>query len=383
MDNMDRKAAIVGMSQTRHEGTKSREALADMIFQTTHAALEDAGLELNKIDSIVLAAHDSMDGRSITSMLTAPPAGAHLKDEIRVADDGAFGVALAWLRLLSGEFGTSLVVSWSKLSEGDFDAITSLNFEPVFYRPFGFNYVTAHAIQAMSYCSHYGISEEQAARVVVKNRSHAARNRLAHMRDPVTEDEVMNSKLLAFPLKELDLPPRSDGACAMVLAAGDRIKSAKSVYAWIKGIGWSNDTYFLGDKDLWTMPSLSDAAQRAYRMAGIGRPLGEIDVAELHDLTTFHELMEYEALGFCQPGEGGMLIDQGVTSMKGKLPVNPSGGALSSHPHTAVGLVRVAEAALQVAGKAGQHQVSGAKTALAHGASGMCGQSNCVVILGR
>ena len=109
----------------------------------------------------------------------------------------------------------------------------------------------------------------------------------------------------------------------------------------------------------------------------------EIDVAELYDITSFHELMEYEALGFCKAGEGGKFIDSGTTYSGMELPVNPSGGMLSSNPYIAVGLYRVAEAALQVSGKAGKRQVPNAKTALAHGMSGMCGQSNCVVILGN
>jgi acetyl-CoA C-acetyltransferase len=116
-------------------------------------------------------------------------------------------------------------------------------------------------------------------------------------------------------------------------------------------------------------------------MAGIRDPLKEIDAAELYDVTSYHELMEYEALGFCAGGEGGRLMERGATSLGGELPVNPSGGMLSSNPYTAVGLFRVAEAALQVTGRAAGRQVPGAKVALAHGMSGICGQSNCVAIL--
>ena len=380
---MANRVAVIGTSQTKHEAAKRGDNLEDIIFEAARGALCDAELEIGDIDSVVLAAHDQIDGRSVTSMLTAPPAGAHLKDEIRVCEDGAFAVALAWLRLLSGELNTSLVVSWSKLSEGDFDVITSLNFEPMFYRPFGCNYVTAHALQATSYMSRYGITEAQAAKVTVKNRSHALNNPLAHLRQDVTVDDVLGSRLLAWPMKELDLPPHSDGACALVLTTQDKVGRAKDGCAWIKGVGWANDTYYLGDKELWELPSLILAAKRAYQMAGITNPLEQIDVAEVHDISSFHELMEYEALGLCKPGEGGRLNEQGITSMKGKLPTNPSGGTLSSHPYTAVGLIRVAEAALQVMGRAGEHQVSGAETAVAHGASGMCGQSNCVVILGK
>ncbi len=380
---MNKKAGIIGISQTKHASAKPDSELAEMIFEVTSGALEDARLTIKDIDSVVLAAHDLIDGRSITSMLTAPPAGCHMKDEIRLGDDGAFAVALAWMRLLSGEFNTSLVVSWSKLSEGDFDAITSLNFDPMFYRPMGFNYVTAHALQAMRFMARSGVTETQAAKVTVKNRSNARNNPLAQLRESVSIDEVLASKLLAWPLKELDLPPATDGACAMVITTEENVKPSNGQVAWIKGVGWANDTYYLGDKELGELPSLGMAAKQAYQMAGIEDPLKQIDLAEVHDITSFHELMAYEALGFCKQGEAGMLIDREITSRHGILPVNLSGGVLSSHPYTAVGLIRVAEAAMQVMGRAEGHQVPGVETALAHGASGMCGQTNCVLVLGK
>jgi acetyl-CoA C-acetyltransferase len=381
--DMAQKVAIIGVGQTKYEEAKRRDGLADVIFEAASKALDDAGLKRDDMDSVVMAAHDQIDGRSISSMLTAIPAGAYLKDETRVCEDGALAVALALVRLLTGEFNTSLVVSWAKLSEGNFDLITNLNFDPLYHRPFGLSYVTAHAIQAMRYMSRYGITEAQAAKVVAKNRSNALNNPLAHLQKGVTVDEVLKSKLLSWPLKELDLPPHSDGACALVLANEEWAKKARGGCVWIKGIGWNNDTYYIGDKELGELPSLAQAAKGAYQMAGIDNPLEQIDVAEVHDATSFHELMAYEALGFCKPGEGGRFIDDGMPAMSGKLPVNPSGGVLSSHPYTAVGLIRVAEAALQVMGRAQGHQVSGVKTALAHGMSGMCGQVNCVLVLSK
>ena len=193
--------------------------------------------------------------------------------------------------------------------------------------------------------------------------------------------EVLQSPYVSTPLRKLNLPPYSDGACAIVLATEEKAMKSGRPVAWVSGIGWSNDTYFMGDKDLSKLSSLSQAAEKAYAMAAIRNPLKEIDVAELYDVTSYHELMEYEALGFCKEGQAGKLIDSGATSIGGELPVNPSGGMLSSNPYTAVGLFRVAEAALQVSGRAGSRQVPGAITALAHGMSGICGQSNCVTIL--
>lgn len=376
------KVGIIGVAQSKYEAKKN-DHLIDLIFQVSTTALEDAGLTIKDIGTVVMAAHDLIDGRAISTMTLASGTGCYLKDHQRVADDGAFALALAYMRCLSGEFDTALVVSWTKCSEGNLDLVTSLNFDPFIHRPFGLNETVAHAIQSMSYMQRYGITEEQAAQVVVKNRSNALNNPCAHLQSKVTAEEVLDSRLMSWPLKELDLPPNSDGACALVLAKENKTKRGTGHCAWIKGVGWINDTYYMGDKELWRLGSLSLAAQRAYAMAGIRDPLGEIDVAEIHDVSSFHELMEYEALGFCREGEGGKFIERGIPTIDGELPINPSGGALSSNPYTAVGLVRVAEAALQVVGRAGDRQVPGVQTALAHGISGLCGQSNCVVILSK
>jgi len=379
------KVAIIGVAQSKYVESRG-DALADIIFEVSAKALEDAQLKINDIESVTLAAHDMVDGRAITTMLTAPPAGAYLKDEIRVAEDGAFAAALACLRILSGDFSTSLVVSWSKCSEcakGTLHKVANLSYDPFFYRPFALNDVTSYAIQAQRYMSRYNITEAQAAQVVVKNRANALNNELAHLQSRVTVDEVMESKPVSLPLKMLDLPPWSDGACALVLASEDVARRSKRPCAWVTGLGWANDTYYSGDKDLAELESLSLAASQAYKMAGISNPSKDIDVAEIHDVTSFHELMEYEALAFCPKGMAGKYLDSGATAIDGDLPVNPSGGCLSSNPYTAVGLIRVAEAALQIMGRAGNHQVPGVKTALAHGISGLCAQSNCVVILGK
>jgi acetyl-CoA C-acetyltransferase len=189
---------------------------------------------------------------------------------------------------------------------------------------------------------------------------------------------------VAWPLRRLNLATESDGACAMVLTTEDQAKKlGRPVLAWITGIGWATDTYFMGDRDLWHLPSLTTAAKKACAMAGIKNPAKEIDVAEIYDITSFQELMEYEALGFCAEGEGGKFIDSGAPLSSGKLPVNLSGGMLSSNPITAAGLFKVAEAALQVSGRAGKRQAPKANVALAHGMSGICGQSNYVTILSK
>ena len=118
-------------------------------------------------------------------------------------------------------------------------------------------------------------------------------------------------------------------------------------------------------------------------MAGIRNPLREIDVAEISEEFTYQELLWTEGLGFCDRGEGGKLVDSGKTRMGGKLPVNPSGGLLSGNPNGVAGMARAAEAVLQLRGQAGKRQVPGAKIALAHGVTGICGQHQAVMILGK
>ena len=116
-------------------------------------------------------------------------------------------------------------------------------------------------------------------------------------------------------------------------------------------------------------------------MAGITDPMNAVDVVELYDAFSYMEPLWLEGLGFCGPGEGGKLLDQGVTTMNGAMPVNPSGGVLSAHAMLVAGLARIVEAVLQLRGSAGFRQVPGAKTALAHGINGPCGQSHCVWVL--
>ncbi|MDY6851594.1 MAG: thiolase family protein [Thermodesulfobacteriota bacterium] len=373
---MNDKVAIVGIGMKKQE-PKTDETLYDMIFEASALALSNAGLEREDLDSIVLAASDLVDGISISSMVTATAAGAYLKDEIKVADDGIFGLALACLRIMTGQFSNSIVVGWSKCSQGSINNITSLNFDPFYHRPAALNLITSSALQANRYMKKYGVKPEEAARVAVNNRKNALNNPLACLRNEVTMDEVLASRTLAEPLKALDMSCFCDGVCAMVLANEEQARDLTDTPVWIRGLGWSTDTYHLGDRELAELPSLRESSQKAYRMAGIQNPVDEIDVAEVYDLTTYHQLMALEGLGFCGLGEGGgFLADD-------RLPINPSGGLISSNPWFASGLIRVAEGALQVLGRAEGRQVENAETALAHGVSGLCYQKNCVAILGR
>ncbi|MHA1472262.1 MAG: thiolase family protein, partial [Promethearchaeota archaeon] len=232
------------------------------------------------------------------------------------------------------------------------------------------------------YMNKYNVSEEQAAMVVVKNRKNALNNPFAHLRKEISINDVLNSKMMAYPLKELDFPPFSDGAVAMLLAKEDIAKKMTETPVWFRGYGNCTDAYYLGNRNMTDLIGLELATKEAYRMAGVNNPVDNLDVCEVSENFSVHELMIYEALGLCDKGEGGKFIESGETEMNGSIPVNPSGGVLSSNPTMANGLIRVAEIALQLQGKADKRQVPNAKTGLAYGMNGICSQGNCVLIFG-
>jgi len=331
---------------------------------------------------VLASGWDVLDGRTISDMYIVPAAGGYLKDSAKVADDGILAFAYAYMRIASGAFDTALVMGHGH-AEGPTELVSNVTMDPFFYRPLGMSATAALALQASSYAARYGVSEGQAAAVVEKNRRQGVNNPYAHLRSAITRDEVLASKIVASPLRELDCRPESVGAVALVLSSEDRAKRIASRWATVEGIGWATSSYYIGATDLWRLGALANAAQQAYGMAGIDDPLAELDVAEVHDMTSYHELMAYEGMGWAQEGSGGRLLEEGATSMEGRLPVNPSGGALSTNIGAGTGLARVAEAALQVTGRADGHQVE-ARTALAHGMSGLAGsigQTHGVVIL--
>jgi len=189
--------------------------------------------------------------------------------------------------------------------------------------------------------------------------------------------------MLASPLRQLDVKPVSDGACALILATEEKARKFTDKPVWIKGVAKCCDTNYLGYRELADCRSLELAARQAYKMAGIVDPKKEIDVAEISETYSYQELLWSEGLGFCARGEGAKLLESKTTFMGGDLPINPSGGLLSGVPVNVAGLDRIAEAVLQLRGEAGERQVPDAKIAVAHGTSGAFGQLHCVFVLER
>ena len=380
------KVAIIGVGQTSY-GEKKNQSIDEIVFEATKKALEDSGLEREDIESVVTAGSDGLDGCAISNMLTAGSSGAYLKDEVKVSDGGIYGLVLGYLRVASGAFDNSLIVSWTKSSGVSVELISNLAYDPFYLRDCGFNLVTSLAFEASIYMHKTKAKDKDAAEIVLKNRENASRNPLAHLIDKPLMGKTSLSKYISYPLRECHLPPSSDGACALVIASERKARSLKKNCAWVTGLGWAIDGYYADDRLVETrhgvsLHSLKKSSEMAFTMARIKNPLEEIDIAEVSDVTPFHEMMLYETLGFCTDGNGKELIREGITKLDGKLPVNPSGGILSSNPIFASSLVRVAEAALQVMGKADGRQVKNVDIALAQGFTWHSTQGSCTVILG-
>lgn len=377
------RVAICAAAQTKFSPERYDVSEGEMAYEAIKQVLEETGLTLSDIDSAVSCSQDFWDGRTISNMNIQPFVGAHLGHEDKVAEDGINAVYCGMAQILSGHHDVVLVVAHMKESQAEKSLIENAAFDAVYMRELGLDFLTAAALQAKRYMYKYGVAAEQCAKVVVKNRGNARSNPFAQEPMALTVDDVLGSKTIASPIHKLDAKPISDGACAVILASAERARTLTPKPVWILGASNCYEAHYLGDRDLADCEALTKAAQKAYKMAGIRRPFSEIDVAEISEEYSYQELLWMEGLGLCGRGEGGHLLDSGKTKMGGKLPVNPSGGVLSGNPNGVAGMVRVVEAALQLRGDAGDRQVHGAKVALAHGTTGICGQHQAVMILGK
>ncbi|MCJ7520924.1 MAG: thiolase family protein [Dehalococcoidia bacterium] len=380
---MTERVGILAVGQTRYHPERSDASEEELAYEAIKPVLEETGLTLSDIDSAVTCSQDFWDGRTISNMNVQRVVGAHMGHEDKVAEDGINAVYVGMAQVLSGHQDIVLVVAHTKESQAEKSLVENAAFDPALMRPLGLDFLSAAAMQAKRYMYKYGVTAEQCAKVAVKNRGNAKNNPFAQEPLDITIEDVLSSKILSSPIRRLDTKPISDGACAMILATEKRARKLTKKPVWILGASNCYETHYLGDRDLAECDALTKAAKKAYSMAGIKNPLREIDIAEISEEYTYQELLWMEGLGFCGRGDGGKLIDRGVTRVNGKLPVNPSGGVLSGNPVGVSGMTRVAEAVLQLRGEAGGRQVNGVQIALAHGVTGICGQHHGVMILGN
>lgn len=215
----------------------------------------------------------------------------------------------------------------------------------------------------------YGTTVEQFAQIAVKNHKNSTMNPFAHYTKACSLEEVMNSAMICDPLTLYQCCPIGDGAAAVVLCAGDKARQYTSKPVWVKGSVLNAGRYKAGAKGPVRIQTCVDSAKEAYEVAGLGPE--DLDVVELHDCFSIHELVAYEDLGLCAKGEGSRLVDEGITEIGGKVAVNTSGGLLSKgHPIGATGVAQIVEVVWQLRGECGDRQQPGAKVGLTHNGGG-------------
>lgn len=363
------RLAVVGIGQSK-QARKREVTIGAMVREAVSAAMTDAGLEFRDIDAIVLSkTPDLFDGVMNPELYLADAMGARGLPVTRVFTGGSVGghAAIYGAHLVrAGLARRVLVVAYSKESEGNFTWALSRGLP--FSAQLGAGAGGHFAPVVREYIRRSGAPEHIGWQVAVNHRLNATRNPYAHVQRPdITVEQVRDSPMLWDPIRYLESCPSSDGSCAVVIA-GER--DAGRAPAWIHGMAWRTETgHFAGRDEVNPLAGRLCAAE-AYRQAGIDEPARQIDTAELYIPYSWYEPMWLENIGLAEQNLGWRLVDDGRTAFGGDLPVNPSGGVLSGNPTGATGLLRFAEAALQVRGTAGERQVEGARLAVGHAMGG-------------
>ncbi len=389
-----RNVAVVGVGQLPYRTHHADRTYVELAQDATLAALRHAGLAPDDVDAVVFSlAPTQFMGVNDADKWAVDAVWAQGKPFMRVSTGGATGGSAfqaAYQHIASGMFRCVLVVGADRVAETpDAQHVLNLIWDRFYEHDFALNTVTMTALAAQRYMHRYGVTEEQFARVVVRARRNAAGNPNAHLRKPVTVAEVMDSPRVSWPFKRFDICPRSSGAAAMVLCAGDMVARTRCTRpAWVRGASGISHSVFMGDRmTYWSDSEFADhdgfhhAAWAAYRQAGIVDPLRQIQVAEIYDPFSSFQFPQLESLGFCGRGAAAAISDAGGFDLDGgMLAVNPSGGTLCANPIGVTGLVRAADAALQIMGEAGANQVSNVHAAVATAIGGSTQFFTCTVL---
>jgi acetyl-CoA C-acetyltransferase len=366
-------AAVVGIGQTKHDTKRDDVSIAGLVREAAVRALEDAEMTWSDIDAVVLGkAPDMFEGVMMPELYLAEALGAVGKPMLRVHTAGSVGGSTAVVAahlVQAGIHEKVLTVAFEKQSESNamWALAPKIPFQPTLVAGAG-GYFAPHIRE---YIRRAHAPDHIGRKVAVKDRISALKNPYAHLHMPeISMETVEQSPILWDPIRFLECCPSSDGACAMVLTSERIAKSASKSPAWIKGTAIRSEPLGLAGRDEVNPRAGRDCAKDVYEQAGITDPRKDIDVVEMYVPFSWYEPMWLENLFFTEEGTGWKMTDDDSTALGGSLPVNPSGGVLSSNPIGASGMLRFAEAAMQVRGTAGEHQIDGARTALGHAYGG-------------
>lgn len=382
-----RPVAVIGLGKTPFGVFPDRD-LRSLALEAGRKSLEDGHVRAEQVEAFYLGnfAGPSFVGQNHL----APYIAAGLKLN---------GVPCTRLEAACASGGSAFFHAWSAVAAGVYDLVLVTGVEKMTSQTTprvaeilasagnvsgemkaGGTFPALFAMIARRHMHEFGTRREDLAAVAVKNHANGAKNPYAHMRKVITLEQALNGKPVADPLTLYDCSLVSDGAAAVVLAPLERAAEFTSKPVRIAGVAQTSDLFALDEKqDITTFPAVKRAAEKAYRMAGIGPE--EIQFAELHDCFTIAEIIALEDLGFCGRGEGGPYTSAGCTLPEGPRPVNLSGGLKAKgHPVGATGVAQICDVVVQIRGEGGEMQAARAQIGLAENLGGS-GASAVVTIL--
>lgn len=375
-----RDVAVIGVGMNKW-GEVWEKSLRDMIVEAGLLALDDAGVD--RIDSLVVGCMSSgiFVGQEHLASLVADYLGQAPVPSARVesaCSSGGLALRTGFVQVASGIADVVLVGGVEKMTdvsgqEATFALGTAADQE---YECFhGATFPGLYALMACAHMEKYGTTRKQLAMVAVKNHYNGSMNPLAQYPFKISVDAVLDSVMVADPLRILDCSPITDGAAAVVLCPVDMAKRLKKPLVKITASAMATDSIALSSRrEISWIESAYQAAKRAYEMAG-KRP-EDMDVIEVHDCFTIAEILVMEAIGLVEKGKGGAAVEAGLTSLEGKFPVNTSGGLKSKgHPVGATGVAQAIEIVKQLRGEAGPRQVKDAKIGMTQNMGGSGGTS--------
>jgi acetyl-CoA C-acetyltransferase len=372
-DHFDR-VAIVASSVTDLRPEWSSLQHVDLISRCVGDVLTGSGLHIDDVDFVIDSGSDVLDGRSISNCGFLGAMGAHHKEESRVEEDGLWSMMYAVDKIASGAARVGLVVAYAKCSESSVADYYATLAEPFYQRPLGLDHVIAHGLLANQYLTVTGADVEVFDIVATHAWNAASSNRSLGLDGPVTRADIAESAPAASPLKQLHLSRPVDGAVAVLVATEEVAHRVTPMPVWITGSGSAMDAQMLSERAPARFAAVEAAAARMMRRSGLSGA-HVADFVEVSAGSAVGELLVLESLGLAKQGHGvDCYLPDAAPS------VNPSGGALPADPIMATGLIRLAEAAERLTGRAGPGRTSGSR-ALVHGASGLGMQNHCVISL--
>jgi acetyl-CoA acetyltransferase len=404
---MKMSAYIAGVGMT-HFGKHMDRTLKSLTVEAAQTAMKDAGI--NKGD-ISAAYHANVAAGTIVGQICIP-------GQVALREMGIGGIPVVNVKNACASASTAFQQASAMVSAGYYDVVLVMGAEKLYHpekeRTFAVfdgcvdfedfdkvvesvkqkitsaggavddandNYsffMDIYASMALNHMQTYGTTQAQFAAISAKNSRHGSLNPYAQFRDVITVEQVLAARAISYPLTLPMCSPIGDGAAAAIVVSERKARElgmerCVKVRSSVLSSGWD----YQSDQEL---RLTNKAIKEAYDCAGIGPE--DLDLVELHDASAPSELIYYETLGLCKPGEGGMLAESGETTLGGSIPVNPSGGLLrKGHPIGATGLAQIAELTWQLRGEAGDRQVRGARVALAENGGGYIGDDAAAMVM--